>query len=323
MSLLLQKPGILTTVQDLGRNGYRRFGVNPGGAMDRAAARLINILLGNDDNEALLEMHFPAAELLFEAKATFAVGGGDFSPKLDGDAIENWRPMAAKKGSTLRFGGKASGNRAYLAVAGGFRLENWLGSSGTNLAAQIGGIDGRKLDAGDRLGFRKKTGKNKSVDSRRISTSILPLYSRFPTVRIIAGPEVQSLDKRGRASLVNHDFSILNNSNRMGFRLSGEPISLSKPIEMISSAVGFGTIQLLPDGQMIVLMADHQTTGGYPRVAHVISHDLPLLAQLGAGDKVAFHLIEASEAEELALEFERELSFFRIGCKFQAQSWAS
>ncbi len=322
MSLLVQKPGILTTVQDLGRTGFRRFGVNPGGAMDRAAARLINILLGNHDNEALIEMHFPSAELHFEANAIFAVGGGDFSPELDGETIENWRPITAKKGNVLRFDGKESGNRAYLAVAGGFRLDKWLGSAGTNLAAQIGGIEGRKLDAGDRLGLGKKAGTNTSIVSARISASILPIYSRFPTVRILAGSEFLSVDKRGRASLVNQDFSIQNNSNRMGFRLSGEPISLSKPMEMLSSAVSFGTIQLLPDGQLIVLMADHQTTGGYPRVGHVISRDLPLLAQLSAGDKVAFHLIEASEAEELALEFERELSFFRIGCKFQAQTWA-
>lgn len=323
MSLLLQKSGILTTVQDLGRNGYRRFGINPGGVMDCAAARLITILLGDDDNEAVLEMHFPAPQIIFETNAIFATGGADFSPELDGRAIENWHPIVAKKGSVLRFAGKTSGNRAYLAIMGGFRLDGWLGSSCTNLAARIGGIDGRKLESGDRLAFRRKTQPHDDVATARIASSMLPFYSRFPTVRIIAAAEFQSLNKKSRELLTNQDFSILNESDRMGFRLAGEPILLSEPIEMISSAVSFGTIQLLPDGQLIVLMADHQTTGGYPRVGHVVSRDLPLLAQLGPGDKVAFHLIDAVEAEHLALEFERELSFFRIGCRFQAQSWAS
>jgi len=123
--------------------------------------------------------------------------------------------------------------------------------------------------------------------------------------------------------LTGQDFSITNASDRMGFRLSGEPITLREPLELLSSAVNFGTIQLLPDGQLILLMADHQTTGGYPRIAHVISHDLPLMAQLGPGDKVAFHIIEHNEAERLSLEFERELRFFRVGCKFQAQTWTN
>lgn len=290
--------------------------------MDQTAVRLINILLGNDENEAVLEMHFPAPQLVFDENAIAAIGGADFLPELDGSAAGNWRPIFAEKGSVLRFAGKASGNRAYLAVRGGFRLAKWLGSYGTNLAAGIGGVEGRKLKSGDRLAFRQKTFRRSPGTTVRIASSLLPFYSRFPTVRITAGAEFENLNKRHRDLLAAQDFSILNNSDRMGFRLSGERISLSMPGEMISSAMSFGTIQLLPDGQLIVLMADHQTTGGYPRIGHVISSDLPLVAQLGAGDKVAFHLIEASEAERLALEFERELSFFRVGCNFQAQSWS-
>ena len=129
MSILLQKPGLLTTLQDLGRRGFRRFGINPGGAMDGAAARLINTLIGNPDGETLLEMHFPAPQIIFEANAFAAIGGGDFSPVLDGEPVENWRPFFAKKGSILKFGGKISGNRAYLAVRGGFKADEWLGSS--------------------------------------------------------------------------------------------------------------------------------------------------------------------------------------------------
>src|SRR5258708_5147520 len=144
MSILIEKAGLLATVQDLGRTGYRRFGINPNGVMDTAAARLINILLGNDEGEAVLEMHFPAPKIVFETDTVFALGGGDFAPKLDGDHIENWQCCFAEKGSSLVFSEKLLGNRAYLAVRGGFRLEDWLGSSSTNLMAEIGGIDGRK-----------------------------------------------------------------------------------------------------------------------------------------------------------------------------------
>jgi antagonist of KipI len=317
---LVEKPGILTTVQDLGRHGYRRFGINPGGVMDRTAARLINILLGNDESEAVIEMHFPAPRIIFEANSIMAIGGADFSPEIDGTPMQNWRPASAKKRSVLRFAGKESGNRAYLAVKGGFKIEKWLRSASTNLAASIGGIEGRKLGSGDHLAFRRRLKRGELPSPTSIATSLLPYYSRFPTVRIVAGAEFESLEKQSQKLLVDQDFSIQNNSNRMGFRLSGEPLSLSKPMELLSSAVSFGTIQLLPDGQLIVLMADHQTAGGYPRVAHVVSYDLPLLAQLGPGDKVAFHLVDHADAEQLTLASERELSFFRVGCKFQANS---
>ena len=321
MSLLIEKPGILTTIQDRGRQGARRFGINPGGVMDAAAAQLVNILLGNQDNEAVIEMHFPAPQISLQAGAIAAIGGADLGPTLDGEPVENWRPFIARKGSVLRFAGRQSGNRAYLTIKGGLKIKPWLGSASTNLAGGIGGFSGRKLQAGDRIDIRQKAKMAGDLPSISISGSLIPLYRPFPTVRVIAGAEFGHLNAAGKKSLFGQDFVISNRSNRMGFRLTGEPITLSKPRDFISSAVNFGTIQLLPDGQLIVLMADHQTTGGYPRIAHIISRDLPLIAQLGANDKVAFHLIEHTQAEQLALEWERELSFFRVGCSFQAKSW--
>lgn len=316
MSLLIQKSGIFTNVQDLGRLRFRRFGINPSGVMDQTAAKLINILLGNNENEAVVEMHFPAAQIVFEANAVAAIGGGDFEPMLDDKFVENWRPFFAKKNSVLKFTGKASGNRAYLSVRGGFKADEWLGSSSTNLTAKMGGFRGRKLESGDRVALKRRSKKLPNLIGRRISNSIIPLYSRFPTVRIIRGAEFKYLNTIGRDRLLNQDFTISNNSNRMGYRLIGEPIALSKPREFISSAVSFGTVQILPDGQLIVLMADHQTAGGYSRLAHVITNDLPLLAQLGANDKVAFHLVEIEEAENLAIQFEKELNFLRTAVKF-------
>ena len=142
---------------------------------------------------------------------------------------------------------------------------------------------------------------------------MLPIYSRFPTVRIIAGAEFEMLTAAGEQNFLKQNFTVSSNSDRMGFRLRGEPLYLLEKQELVSSAVDFGTIQLLPDGQIIILMADHQTSGGYPRIAHVVSKDLPILAQLGANDKIGFEMISLGEAENLTLAFEQDLNWLRIG----------
>jgi len=317
MNIIVQKPGIHTTVQDLGRYGYQKLGINPGGVMDPMAAKLVNILLGNGDNEAVLEMHFPAPRYLFDADAICAIGGADFAPAVDGSAVDNWRPFFVSKGSVLSLETKRAGNRAYLAVSRGFKIEDWLGSASTNIIAQAGGLSGRALRAGDEIELGSTQQLNFTIDSRKISQSLIPVYSSHPTVRVVAGAELDRLSSKGRKIFLKNHFSVSAHSNRMGFRLTGEQIALSSPLEIISSSVSVGTIQLLPDGQLILLMADHQTTGGYPRIAHVISYDLPLAAQLGPNDKVTFQLIDIKEAEDLLMQFEKNLSFLRVACRFQ------
>jgi antagonist of KipI len=320
MSILVQKAGILTTIQDFGRYGYRSLGVNPGGVMDCTAARLINILANNDETEAVLEMHFPAGEIVFESSAAFAIGGADFCPRLDEEDIENWRTYNAAAGTRLRFTGKTSGHRAYLAVCGGFAADLWLGSRSTNLAVGIGGYRGRKLQTGDRLEINHPEARSDLAVTWRISPSLIPRYSPFPTVRAVAGAEFDLLNEESSRLFESQNFTVSNNSDRMGFRLSGPPLSLKKRVEMVSAAVSFGTVQLLPDGQLIVLMADHQTAGGYPRIAHVIGRDLPLLAQLGGSDRVAFNIIGLAEAEALNAELERDIAVFRTGCRSTLKS---
>jgi antagonist of KipI len=317
MSILIQKPGILSTVQDLGRTGLRYLGINPGGAMDTTAARLINILLGNEEGEGVIEMHFPAAEIKFETDVLFSLGGADFSAHLDGRPVENWRPVFAPKGSILSFPQRLSGARAYFSIKGGFKLEKWLGSISTNLAAGAGGFEGRKLEKGDRILLNDRGAAEISSNRVRVSPSMIPRYGRFPTVRVTTGAEFDLLNALSQETFLNHDFVVSPDSDRMGYRLRGKPIHLMDEFELVSSAACFGTIQLLPDGQLIVLMADHQTTGGYPRIAHVATVDLPLLAQIGANDKAAFHLITVAEAEDLAFRFERDLNYFRTGLSFR------
>jgi antagonist of KipI len=314
MSIFVQKSGVLSTIQDLGRNGFRRFGINPNGAMDKTAARLINILLGNDETETVLEMHFPAPVLMFEKPAVIALGGANFGVMLDDEQVENWRPYFVEKNQTLTFTRKTSGNRTYLAVKGGFAIGRWLTSASTNLTAKTGGFEGRSLQKGDRIIFNSDCKLQKINFPYKISKSLIPRYSSRPTIRVITGAEYEKLTALSERDFLKGDFAVGGNSNRMGFRLQGgAPLFLLDKIELVSSAVDFGTIQLTPDGQMIILMADHQTSGGYPRIAHVISMDLPVLAQLGAGDKINFEIVSLEEAESLLLEFERDLNFLRIG----------
>jgi len=313
MSILIKKSGLLSTIQDLGRTGFRRFGINPNGAMDKSAARLINILLGNAEADAVLEMHFPAPMILFEQNAVIALGGADFGAKIDNQSIENWRPFFVGENQTLSFAKKNFGNRAYLSIKGGFIIEKWLGSASTNLTAEIGGFEGRKLSSGDRLFLKSKFKNQESKSSYKISKKLIPHYSSFPTIRAIAGAEFQMLTALSERNFLKQVFTISNDSNRMGFRLSGEPLDLLDKTELVSSAVDYGTIQLLPDGQLIILMADAQTSGGYPRIAHVVSTDLPILAQLGANDKVNFQTVSTQQAEDSLLEFQRNLNLLKIG----------
>ena len=324
MSVVFLTNSLLPTVQDLGRDGYRRFGINPNGAMDRAAARLLNLLLGNDEGDAVVEMHFPAPKILFEEDAVFALGGANFGGRVQDKPIENWRPILAQKGDVLSFTGKIFGNRIYLAIRGGFEIHSWLASASTNLKARIGGFDGRPLQKGDRLLFAQNsqnevrgTVNQGERTNYRISRNLVPPYSSFPIVRVLAGAEFEKLTDDSRSIFQTQNFVLRHESDRMGFRLSGESLDLKESFELISSAVSFGTIQLLPDGQLIILMADHQTAGGYPRIAHIITRDLPLAAQLGAGDKINFALVSLEEAEDLSMEFERDLNLLRTAVKFQ------
>lgn len=313
MSLLVIKQGMLTTVQDLGRYGFRSFGVNPGGVMDRTAARLLNQLLGNDENAAVLEMHFPAGEFLVEETTDLAIGGADFSAELSGGPVTRWAVAHARKGDILRFVKKRIGNRAYLAVNGGFEVDEWLGSASTSFVTATGGFNGRRLIAGDRIKFKPRA--ECRHNSTRIGNSLIPKYSDSPALRVTAGPEFDTLTGISQHQFFTEHFAISPQSDRMGFRLNGPRLYRLSDAEILSSGTTFGTIQLLPDGQVIVLMADHQTTGGYPRIATVASVDLPLIAQLGPGSKVSFDLIETDYAERLVLDLEKSLAFLRTGLR--------
>jgi len=317
MSILIVKPGMLTTIQDLGRTRFRAFGVNPNGPMDPISARLLNALLGNLDDAPFLEMHFPAPEIKFEGDAMIAIGGANFSPAINSDEIPNWRVRKVRTGDVLTFRRRVRDNRAYLAVANGFDVEKWLGSASTNLTAHVGGHFGRRLEAGDRIATLASGG----ISDPPAEACLGPSFAagrETRSVRLIPGPEFAQLTALSESKLFTEPFKITKDSDRMGFRLAGPQLDRLIDREMLSSGTTFGTVQLLPNGQLIILMADHQTTGGYPRIANIAYVDLGILGQLGAGDEVQFQFIDRTEAELLRMEFERELAFLKMGVKLRA-----
>lgn len=300
MGIKVIKGGLLTTVQDLGRPGYRKDGIIVSGAMDSLALQIGNLLLGNQVGEAGLECTLLGPKLLFEADQLVAVTGGDLSPTVNGQPVKMWRPVFISKGAVLSFGAAVKGCRTYLTVYGGFDLPEVLGSYATYLKAGFGGYKGRALQQDDALSF-KKIYKTKG-DTFKWSAD-LKLYPDLDghEIRVLKGPEFDLFTDESIAGLFNTEYQISKAADRMGYRLEGNPLQTHAPKEMLSAAVAFGTVQVTPDGSAIVLMADHQTTGGYPRILQVITADLSRLAQMQSGQQIRFTLVTLSEAREALL----------------------
>lgn len=323
MSILVIKPGIQTTIQDAGRIGFQHLGINPGGAMDLRAMQTANALVHNPSDEAVLEFYFPAPVLRFNAGTFIALSGADFKASVNGTNLPVDHPIFIPAGSVLQFNRKEKGQLGYMAIQGGLELTEWLNSYSTNLKAVAGGYEGRALRAGDELML------NTHPKSIRSSTecSVLPwkaftasFYSNNP-FRFIPGKEFGLLSEISRQRFTGEGFTILPQSDRMGYRLQGPGLELTGAGEMISSAVTRGTIQLLPNGQCIVLMADHQTTGGYPRIGHIISADIPGLAQKGIGEQLHFTPTDLETAENLLVLQEQHLQQLKNACILQLDAY--
>lgn len=327
MNVRVIKAGVLDTVQDLGRYGCQQLGINPGGAMDKWSAQVANILVGNNRNDAVIELHFPTAELFFEEPALISITGADFSAHINAEEIPLGQPIVINKFSILQFYSLKKGARAYLAVHGGFDIPTWLNSYSTQLKARAGGFKGRALQKEDEIPIHsippllvKMLGKTEFL--------ILPWKAEPASVAIkeepillLEGDEWKRLTNESKQKMLTQPFTVTPQSDRMGYRLKGETLSTTNNTEMISSAVNYGTIQLLPDGQLIVLMADHQTTGGYPRIAHVIAAHQSRLAQIKAGEKIWFSFTNQHIAEELLLLQQQHLQQLQNACTFRLQEY--
>lgn len=296
MSLRVRKPGMLTTIQDLGRQGFGRWGVSPCGAMDPLALSLANLLVGNDVGAPALEVTALGPELVFEEEATFALTGADLGATLDGAGLTPGLAQRARAGQTLRFGARVQGARAYVAVAGGLgrSARSFLGSAATDMEAGLGGLSGRPLRAGDVLLLEPQP----PFQARAVRGSWERGYPQPPDeVRFIPEPSPR-FSAEAQERFASTRFRISPRSNRVGYRLEGPALPVVPSALQLSEPVAPGTIQLPPDGQPIVLMADRQTTGGYPRLGHVIRADVPKLAQRWLGDTLSFRAVTLEEARQ-------------------------
>ncbi|PWI58406.1 biotin-dependent carboxyltransferase family protein [Sulfoacidibacillus thermotolerans] len=316
------RPGMLTTIQDLGRNGFQKYGFSVGGAMDPVALRIANLIVGNPEEEATLEITMQGPILEFQEDTWIAICGAHFSVTLNEHRIENERLIFVQAGSVLQFGPLLSGCRAYLAVAGGFEVPRVMGSKSTYLQAGIGGFSGRSLRADDMLAIGAvkrdddfaRDGVLQKTNSAGyfsfpwfIRSGFFSGYSSIQTVRVIRGREYARFQSDSQEQFFSLDFQITTQSNRMGYRLRGPQMLLRSPYEMLSTAVTIGTVQVPPDGNPIILMADRQTIGGYPKIAEVIRADLPLLAQLKPGDRIRFQEVSIEMAHQLLRAQERKI----------------
>jgi antagonist of KipI len=321
MSLEIVKAGLLSTFQDAGRIGYGAQGIHPTGAMDLEALFLANALVGNPDTMAAIEMHFPIGILCFHEDALMAMTGANCQPMLNGEALSMNEPVLVKAGSILTGARPIDGVRSYLAIAGGWNLPFWLGSASTDRAAQAGGWEGRALQKGDRIRYGKQFQLQQLLSlptSMHISVSV---RSNSNNIRLIAGPECHQLDQAASDLLVGQSYVISSQSDRMGIRLQGEQPVRYESDPLISCSAFMGTMQLLPNGELILLMADHPTTGGYPRVAHLPYFEWSRLAQTRPGEAIRFTWIELMEAQARNEQLMREGKLQRDRIRSIVQSY--
>jgi len=304
-AIVVIKAGMLTTVQDSGRWGYQSRGVPVAGPMDPVSHRLANALVGNGRDAALLEITLLGPELEFEDERLIAVAGADFELSLDGRQVPSHAPFTVAAGSHLRFGARRLGARAYLAVSGGITVVPVLGSRSTHLVSAMGGVGGRAVLAGDRLPL----GDPSLPQGMALAPqdAIIALPDRHATIRVLAGPQQDYFTADALAVLQSAPYVIAQNSDRMGFRLEGPRLTHARGADIISDATPLGVLQVPASGQPILLMADRQTTGGYPKIATVIAADLTIAGQLAPSDTIAFAVCTPADALRALIAQERAL----------------
>ncbi|RPD45910.1 biotin-dependent carboxyltransferase family protein [Hymenobacter sediminis] len=328
MSCSILRPGLLTTIQDGGRRGYRQAGVIVSGPMDSLALRVGNLLVNNPPGAAGLEITLLGPTLRFETDHLLALTGADLSATLDGEFLPLNRPVAVRRGSELAFGPARSGCRAYLAFSGGLAVPAVLGSQSTYLRAGLGGLEGRALRAGDLLPAPGPTPAGQRLHQQLLSPQPSPHWATTPwfpdptltpgpeaapVIRALRGPEYDLFTPASQRAFWEEEFTVTPQSDRMGYRLAGPELQRRAEQEILSSAVTFGTVQVPASGAPIVLLADHQTTGGYPRIGQVITADFSRLAQVPPGGRLRFQEVSLTEAHYWYLHQEKTIQQLQRG----------
>jgi antagonist of KipI len=314
--------GFLTSVQDLGRTGYREFGVSLAGALDVFALRVGNLLVGNDESAAGLEITFGGLRLQFADERIVAWCGGDFDVQVGSRSLPAGHSMRLQAREELKFGRPQIGCRSWLAISGGVDVPIVLGSRSTDLRANFGGFGGRALRDGDVLQLGARPGSPIPATERVSSWSASKPWSQTavstPVLRFVRGAAWDLFNDVTIQRFTSEAFAVSPDSDRMGVRLDGPELRRDNDVDLISEAVAPGTIQVPSSGKPILLLGDCQTIGGYPKIAHVITVDLGIAAQLRAGDHVRFSEVSLADAHRLLLERESELKRFRIGLSLHA-----
>jgi antagonist of KipI len=295
--LRVVEPGMFTTIQDLGRPGRRAAGVPPGGAVDRFALVAANLLVGNAEGAAALECALSGPALVALRSCLVSVTGADFGATLNGVPMPGWTGVFLTAGDRLAFSGRRWGARVYVAVAGGLDAERWLGSAATYVLVGRGGVHGRPVKAGDELAVAAPAPRP-AVVGRCLPDGLRPAYADEPELTAVPGPHARMLAPASRRAFFRELWTVSRDADRMGYRLEGDVLQV-RGEELVSFGLAMGCVQVPPAGQPILLMADHQTAGGYPVVAGVARCDLPLAAQLLPGGHLRFRevTVEAAQAE--------------------------
>ena len=310
MSIKVITPGMLSTIQDGGRKGFAAMGFNASGVMDVRSYHIANALVGNFTDEAVIEMTYLGGSFKFLESNHIAITGADMSPKLDGVPVEMYTTVFVKQDETLTFSAAKSGMRAYIAVRGGIDVPVIMGSRSTNLKCKLGGLDGRPLKAGDIVPCRDVYDE---FHKHLIHSAPKEDFgSDEITVRVLLGPQDDYFTDHGIKTFLNSTYTVTNESDRMGCKLSGEKIEYKNTVDIISDGIVFGSIQIPRTGNPIIMLADRQTTGGYAKIATVISVDLPLLAQARPGTKVHFEPIDRQKAERLLKQEQKEFHSYLL-----------
>jgi biotin-dependent carboxylase-like uncharacterized protein len=298
--ITLLKAGLIASVQDLGRPGFRDAGMPLAGAMDRTALAVANLMVGNDPGAAAVELTLLGGSWRFEADLLVAVAGADMAATLDGTPVDPWSSFLAGAGSTLLLKQARSGARSYLAVRGGVEVPLVMGSRSTYARAGVGGLQGRLLASGDRLPVGAARGPLPAP--RALSPEQRPPCGGGATLRVLPGPQEDRFTEAGMATLLSAAWKVTPQNDRMGYRLEGPPIELRGAPDIITDPLVPGAIQVPGSGQPIIMGADAQTTGGYAKIATVIGPDLRLLGQARAGDLLRFALTTQAAAVEALVE---------------------
>jgi antagonist of KipI len=308
MSLIeVRAPGLLTTVQDLGREGFGPMSVSASGAADPVSLRIGNRLVGNAESAAGLEMTLIGGTFAFPERTVVALSGSDFGATLDDKCVETWSSMEVRAGQALRVGPTRSGARCYLCVRGGIDVKLFLGSASTHLLSGLGGFEGRALRKGDVLKISAAGGSFRTFRKATVATRAIAHLAPRKILRVTAGPQSDWFSPEARNAFYAGTYRVAEESNRMGLRLEGPAIAASSG-EMISEGVSLGAVQMTAGGLPIMLFVEQQTTGGYPKIANVISADLASLGQLKPRDEVRFEPVEIETARALLAEQEKWLA---------------